>query len=354
MFPTDEIILSRPKHGETVDVLSGEISSFLNGYHIGLSARLPFKAGCYAPRPVRFEWSAPKGAGSFSVALSVSPEFKAPFVYAADSMHADICIPFRSKKIYWKVRCFNNNVFCESETFYFLLENIPSAVYLEGVPNVRDIGGYKGLNGRTVKTGAVYRGGNPDGIGENAKRVAIDVLNIKAVLDLRRKDEGSASEEFSPFGQNVLHVNECGCMYTGLDHREYEHAGKEGVDTVEGSSALVRELTFFADKGHFPAYVHCVLGRDRTGTLIFFLLGICGVEKRDIMRDYELSFFSETGRRENTDVAKILASAEKVFSYVDLFNGSTLQEKMTDLLLKSGMKRSRIAAIQNNLLTDKY
>lgn len=92
-------------------------------------------------------------------------------------------------------------------------------------------------------------------------------------------------------------------MYTGNDWSGCEHVGKEGIDIEEGKRKLVDELAVFDDKDNFPIYAHCVLGRDRTGTLIGVLLALCGVSKNDIMMDYELSFLSRTGCGENTNVA---------------------------------------------------
>ena len=350
----NKIILTAPKNGEAVDVLNREISTFLNGYETGLSARLPYKENSYDPIPVRFEWSAPEETEEFLFTFSDNFGLTGGMSYRIVKPYFTLHIPFRANRIYWKVSCFIDGAFFESETFYFLLEKIPAAVLLQGVSNTRDIGGYKGMGGKTVGRGLVYRGGNLDGITEEGKRIAEDVLKIRAVLDLRRAGEGTASEEFSPLGKKVKHVNEWGCMYTLCDFGDCANIGKEGINVPEGAAELVRELLFFADKGHFPAYVHCVLGRDRTGTLMIFLLGICGVCKRDIMLDYELSFFSETGRNKDTDVSKILGYAESIFTYVDTFEGNTLQEKMTDLLLKAGMSGKQITEIQNNLLAEGF
>ena len=347
---TNRIRLSIPENGKTVDVSNPEVSAFSKSYEEGISAIIPFKENRYAPLPVRFEWTGPAGTEKFVLALSDNPKFIGGITYTVKRKRFSVRIPFRSVTVYWKVYGVIKGRLYVSETFCFFLKSIPSEVFLNGVYNTRDIGGYKATTGKTVKMGTVYRGGDLDGITDAGKRVAKNVLKIRAVLDLRRANEGNASKKFSSLGREIKRVNECGCMYTGYHRNGGVIAGKDGIDTPEGAGKLVRELLFFADKNNFPAYVHCVLGRDRTGTLIIFLLGICGVEKRDITYDYELSFLSEKGRDADTDVKKILNYAENVFAYVDSFSGDTLKDKMTDLLLKAGMKKTQIAKIRKNLL----
>lgn len=38
-------------------------------------------------------------------------------------------------------------------------------------------------------------------------------------------------------------------------------------------------------------YFHCRIGTDRTGTLAYILEGLLGVEKEQMLEDYELSYF---------------------------------------------------------------
>ena len=253
---------------------------------------------------------------------------------------------FIKNKVYWKV-LFDK---VESETFYFILNRLPENIFLEGVVNVRDIGGYLGEGGKSIKRGIVYRGAYVDGITENGKKFANDILKIRTDLDLRNEGEGSADSEYSPLGEGVKHVLKCGCMYTGNEWSGVAHVGKEGIDIPEGARKLVEELSVFADETNLPLYTHCVLGRDRTGTLICALLALCGVSERDIMLDYELSFFSKSGCNEKEEAVKIIGYFEKVIDYIKTFDGETLQEKAVSFLKQSGMTDAQMTAIKNNLL----
>jgi hypothetical protein len=136
-------------------------------------------------------------------------------------------------------------------------------------------------------------------------------------------------------------------MYSGLNGNE---EGKEGISSEIGSKKLLACLNVFANKDNFPVYVHCVLGRDRTGTVVGVLLALCGVSKEEIVYDYELSFFSRIGRDPETDVLKQLGSFYDTLDYLCSFDGSSLRECTENYLLSIGMKRETMELIKRNLV----
>ena len=99
-----------------------------------------------------------------------------------------------------------------------------------------------------------------------------------------------------------------------------------GVAAIaSSSSALARwdamrdALKVFCDEANYPIYFHCKAGADRTGTLAFFLEGICGCSQTDIDIDYELTSVcgdrrvrntSRYGHRDDTQDAETSASAK--------------------------------------------
>ena len=238
----------------------------------------------------------------------------------------------------------------ESEVGSFVLCRLVETVFIEGVSNTREIGGFLGLGGNTVRRGAIYRGAYLDDVTEQGKRFAREVLGIRTDLDLRNEGEGSADDALSPLGEGVKHILRPGCMYTGNKWGGLTHVGRVGIDIPEGARKLVEELLVFADSDNYPIYVHCVLGRDRTGTLIAALLALVGVSEDDIMLDYKLSFFSQKGCEEGTDIPKVIGYFEQVLEYIKGFGGDTLVENAERFLLQSGLSKEAIAAIRQNVL----
>ncbi len=86
-------------------------------------------------------------------------------------------------------------------------------IYIDGVRNVRDIGGYKVDNG-VIKQGLLYRSAEYNGtfgsvVSDLGKEQLVNTLGIKSDIDLRRtlnfanpKDEISSISE-SPLGSSI-------------------------------------------------------------------------------------------------------------------------------------------------------
>ena len=155
----------------------------------------------------------------------------------------------------------------------------------EGGRNCRDFGGWKTLDGKTVKYRMVYRGGR---LNEKWKPYPLNAQGEKEVLfegigaelDLR----GNSDVIFDP-------------AVVGLDHCApvIEQGGKtmlvqDAAKTKECFEFVVNSLR----KGK-PVHFHCSLGRDRTGTLATLLMGLLGVREGDISKEYELTYFAPVG-----------------------------------------------------------
>ena len=69
------------------------------------------------------------------------------------------------------------------------------------------------------------------------------------------------------------------------------------IDDTETIASIIKE---FAKKSNYPMYLHCSIGRDRTGEIALLLNALLGVEYKTLVREYELSFFSVIGN-ENCD-----------------------------------------------------
>ena len=92
---------------------------------------------------------------------------------------------------------------------------------------------------------------------------------------------------------------------------------------------------------------HCSLGRDRTGTLAAVLLAVCGVAKEDVMREYELSWFSEIACN-NSGIQ--ISAISRLLKFIEGQNGEDFKQKTANYLLSIGVSQSEIDSVREILL----
>ena len=179
----------------------------------------------------------------------------------------------------------------ESAVVSFVTEDLaPRWIAIEGrVGNIRDLGGRRGLGGRRVRQGLVYRG---RGLNDNSvsgdvhgrNRLTVEdvdyltgTLGIKTDLDLRGIGE-TADLCVSPLGERVRLTIRSSPCYKAI-------FGEEGMRVM---AANFRE---FCDRRNYPVYFHCIGGADRTGSLGYVLLSVLGVSRQEAETDWESTFY---------------------------------------------------------------
>ncbi|MDD5885437.1 MAG: tyrosine-protein phosphatase [Erysipelotrichaceae bacterium] len=220
--------------------------------------------------------------------------------------------------------------------FAFATADLPRCVYIPGVSNTRDLGGRKGLEGKRIRQGMIYRGGKLDDITEAGKEILFHRFAIRTVLDLRYQEEQK---------QKITDVN------TLLIPGPY-YLGENGIDAEKYRLSLVNEITLFANPSLYPIYFHCAIGRDRTGTLAFLLEALLGVSESDIRKDYELSLLSKAGTCDGEKEKLVSATLANLQSLFDFFSQDRLplSESVAKFLIAKGVKSETIAAIRHLLL----
>ncbi len=247
-----------------------------------------------------FSWS-DDGSECYTVYFSDNAEFEDAVTLVSNDEEitgAGFFMP--GKTYYWKVE--GDSGFSEADIFLTL--DMPIRIIeAEGVNNVRDIGGWKTRDGRTVKYGMLYRGGQLNGYAgmdamtDKGKYVFDKILNIKSELDLRRpgKDDGWQSECWWNAEDNYLKVSlpQYSCILP-----EFEGSESGGSKfKPESLEAINNIFKFLSDENNYPIYFHCNAGADRTGTLAFLINGLLGVSYEDLTRDFETTSFTYYGAR---------------------------------------------------------
>jgi len=182
-----------------------------------------------------------------------------------------------------------------------VLSAVEPPIFIEAgrVPNMRDLGGWKGLDGRIVKTGQIYRSA---GLNDNAsskkvvengvtnkvmkagrtriddrnRALLVDRLGIRTDIDLRSDWEVWGMTN-SPLGEKVAWVRApIGAYWLMTPAR--------GRPTKNSQHYKIFKILM--DPAQRPVDFHCIAGRDRTGTVAMLLLAVLGVSEEDIVKDY--------------------------------------------------------------------
>lgn len=248
------------------------------------------------PNPVRIAYNN-SGMIATGVWISETSDFSKYLYFKAENGIAEIFNLIPGKTYYYKVfgvsEAFAETVIASGS---FTTTGIVRMCLIEGVQNVRDLGGWSALNGNVIY-GKLYRGSelqlesSSDTTNAHIYNSGIDVfkeiLGIKAELDMT----GHTQTE-SVAGKDIVFRQIMLSSYaTVINDADYQAKFKQAFEWI------LEQIT-----GNKPVYFHCAGGCDRTGTLSALLLGLLGVSEVDMSIEYELSAFSKIGwsRRRNS------------------------------------------------------
>lgn len=210
----------------------------------------------------------------------------------------------------------------------------PRNISVDGVANVRDLGGWETESGTRTKQGLIYRCGRLNEssadtvnieITEDGKNVMLGQLGIKSEIDLR-KTEGNevGGITSSPLGDTVTYYS-CPMEWDG----DMLYDNKEQV---------LRVFSILADENNYPVIYHCNIGTDRTGMISFLVNALLGVPEDDLIRDYMFSNNANIGgtrkvsQMKNSGYYKAVAAAQ----------GSSLSEKTYNCLVDLGVPSDQL------------
>ena len=166
------------------------------------------------------------------------------------------------------------------------------ALSVEGLLNVRDLGGLTTRDGRRVRRGRVVRSDNLRGLTDAGAVALVRDLRPRLVVDLRTQAECERE------GRGLSDVEDVGYINVPLAPKAAltEEQVAAGLATNlyddyllqvrDDGAQLVAGLGLLAGDGHLPAVVHCTAGKDRTGVLVALLLDLLAAEREQVVADY--------------------------------------------------------------------
>jgi protein-tyrosine phosphatase len=236
-------------------------------------------------------------------------------------------------------------------------DEVPRFISVPGVPNVRDLGGRIGLNGRRIRQGLVYRSAgwnnnasscvltngavvmtNMQAGASRLNSIVADVfvkpLGIRTDLDLR-SDRECFGMTGSPIGKDVRWLHIPGGNYWNFSESRWQ-------------AAFAEAFRAFLDEANYPIVFHCIAGADRTGSLACILNALLGVCEDELAKDWEATGFDNAHPKLRHDIR--WDPLVKVF---DAYPGSTLNERVESYVKARGFSDADIARFRAIMLEEK-
>ncbi len=245
----------------------------------------------------------------------------------------------------------------------------------EGTVNLRELGGYRAVDGRRVKWGQIFRSDNLARL-TDAGLALVRRLGLKLVCDFRTRAEAARSPGRFPGTEGPAYLP------LPIQHGEYEPTAtferiKNGdyawmteefmfqgyVDNLE-RHAPVWAAVFekLGDRPHRPLLFHCTGGKDRTGTCAALILLALRVPEETVVADYGLSEQLVDGVRKmiyrqieslGVDVRKVapyfsapVGRMRALIEYINTTYGSAVEY----LTQKAGVREALIERLRGELL----
>ena len=328
------IALTQPYDGDEHVILASE--------YIYAHAKAPFsqitsetygyvREELCTPPAVRLCWTDANAAKGkvYTVRISQNPDMSDAMELTASETFAPVYNLMVGTRYYWQVSAGEQTSLVHS---FATEDGYPRFIRMDGVSNVRDIGGYYTTDGKRVKQGLAFRSAHLDGITEQGLAVAHDRLGIRTDLDLR----GGSSR---PLGNSVAHVSVAMQWYEHIFEEEYHKDVRAAIST-------------FANKENYPIIFHCSMGRDRTGTTTYLILGLLGVDEETLHREYYASFFSTQGAFDAEEFVLLVKNMQRLTKEINKYGdeNDTLQEKIEAYLLAIDVTPEEIQSIRDIFL----
>ena len=402
---TPGIVLVSPREGSVVPIISESQKAFVRMApadrdvlieNIERRKAVLHAAGC-RPQPVTLAWSCAKpGCDGLKYAVEVKRMPDGKTVLARTTGRTELAVDNLevATRYRWTVTAETRSGQPLKGVGMFQTEDgVPRLVRINGVPNVRDLGGRIGLNGRRVRQGLVFRSAGlntnackcysreeimkmykagtllsavPERSRPEAQKVreaiasnrigratfnhlvkewtpgkprmkaadireALATFGFRTDIDLRTDRECYGMAE-SPLGPSVNWVHVSSCAYSELL-------------TDAGRDAFARVLRVFLDERNYPIDFHCIAGADRTGTVAYVLGALLGYSEADLLLDWELTAFcsSSSDFKRKTRYDKLVAAFAE-------FPGTCARERVEGFVLSLGFSDADISRFRGIML----
>lgn len=279
-----------------------------------------------------FVWNAIEKCDKYVVELASDGNFKQSVSFETTENKSEIDNLYVDSDYRWSVTGLKNGEEVFKQKGSFTTGKFPRTITADGVSNIRDVAFFS----PKLKQGMLYRSASLDDITKVGKKTVLLNLGIKTDIDLRTRGEGTAGTE-SPLGAET--------KYCSLPGAYYVESGASVKDPVFQKN-MAEVFKILADENNYPAVFHCAIGRDRTGTLAAIIELLLGATRDDVLADYEISFFSEAGCRDNALPGQMLGKITELYDYLKDYGGGNVNENAEKYLTDIGVSPEEIGKIK--------
>lgn len=305
-----------------------------------------------ADRPLPVILSVPNGSSFDSLIVDVSEDdsFVTKLTYNSSASNAvELYNLIPQKEYFYKVYGVSNGNTTLLKEGQFNTDGVVRMLYIDNIPNVRDLGGWSVGNshikyGKLIRSGELYdpTSSIPWSISESGIAALLQA-GVSVEIDFGDYSTYSPLEE-----ENVEFIHGINDYGIGA-YNTPEDAALPGLGGETGRAKYHNVLSVMINRliqGKTIIF-HCNAGADRTGTVSFIIEALLGVSDDEKSKDYEITSFlvstygSGYCRRRDLSPGAVPGS-EEGYGYKSMvkwiesnYSGSSLNEKVYDLCTKS-------------------
>lgn len=284
------------------------------------------------PDAIVLDYSDIDKSTSYSVEYADNAEFNdSTIVNGVRSQKYEVYNLMLGQELYWRAAASEAGLKNATARHMTVASQAPRNLYIDGVTNVRDIGGYGSylVGGAKIRQGLLFRGAALDSYSQS--KILITDKGKAELLRLGVKQEIDLRDEKRCNGPYVD-----GIEYNAISIPK----GTESTRFEEFAEEYKSIFTMIANADQAPIYLHCSAGADRTGISAFMLLMVCGVSYEDAARDYLFTNFSTHGAR------SLKSEFDVWYKKLDAYEGSTKADKAKNWLISKGVSEKQVEHIR--------
>lgn len=226
---------------------------------------------------------------------------------------------------------------------------------LVGVENCRELGGYNTIHGEQTRWHTFIRSSDLSEITEEDKNFLIN-YGVKTVIDLRSADEANQYPNPLANEDNIHYIN-IPLLNSDVANLIFSDSnftlGKMYIDLLQNEDGIKKVFQSIVKADGCVLY-HCSAGKDRTGIISMLLLALAGVQKQDIISNYEVTYTNIEKLREKFKAYSLpneeflLSKPESIieaYNYICERFGNA-----ENYLLKIGITENEIDTIRNRFI----
>lgn len=240
--------------------------------------------------------------GPYFVEVSTTKDFAESEIFETDTTEFSFPNPLLDQNYYYRVDTSKEGLSLQKPELAYSFSLGPRNIDVEGITNVRDLGGYASKLGGVIKQGLYYRGGRLNKSEQDTFQLDITEkgieelshrLGVTTEIDLRMNDSGNFPSYRNEFG----FIRDG--MIEDITYKNYPLDWTQS-DMMKQSKPTIGEIFHtLAEPENYPVYLHCNIGTDRTGMISYILGCLLGIPQEDLYRDYLYSNFGNIGGSRN-------------------------------------------------------